>query len=432
MVEMAPESDSHQVDDLLSFIDASPSPWHAGNAVRERLLNAGAEELSESACRWRVEPGARYFIQRGESSVIAFRVGRRPDRGGIRLVAGHTDSPGFRIKPSGGVCQNGHAVVGAEIYGAPIVPTFSDRDLTFAGRVFVESDGVMASILVAPKAPLLRLPNAAIHLNRGVNTEGLRFDPQNELGFLFGSMPDNSDEPLTSWLSEHLGRPRESILGWDLSIVDSQPSQRVGPKQDYIASGQLDNLASCHAGLDAFLAADDTDGIAVFAAFDHEEVGSETYKGAASPFLQDVVTRLCEDLAINKYAALANGWLLSVDMTHGWHPLFSSYYDDANAPLVNSGPTIKINAKERYASDGCGEAYFASLCDRVDVPVQRYVHHGNIACGTTIGPILASRLGIRTIDVGNPMWAMHSVRECAGARDHGFMTRVLRAFYAND
>ncbi len=429
---MALDSHCADVDDLLRFVDASPSPWHAGEVMRGRLIAAGSVELSESDAAWCVEPGGRYFVRRGESSVIAFHVGQRPDCTGFRMVAGHTDSPGFRVKPSGGRCQGGHAVVGAEVYGGPITATFSDRDLTLAGRVFTESEGGTESTLVHANEPLLRLPNAAIHLNRSVNTDGLRYDMQSELGFVFGRTPDDASEPVTAWLGDRLDTPRESILGWDLAVADTQPGCRFGPGNEYIANGQLDNLASCHAGLNAFLAVDDPDGIAVFAAFDHEEIGSETYKGAASPFLQDVIARVCDALDITKYRALADSMLLSVDMTHAWHPLFTSYYDEANAPLVNRGPAIKINAKQRYASDAAGEAYFASLCDRAGVPVQRYIHHGNIPCGTTIGPLVAARLGVPTIDIGNPMWAMHSARESAGTQDHGFMTRVLRAFYRND
>jgi aspartyl aminopeptidase len=249
---------------------------------------------------------------------------------------------------------------------------------------------------------------------------------------LFGRMPDGGGEPVACWLANRLDIPPESILGWDLAVADTQPGTRFGPNNEYIADSQLDNLASCHAGLEAFLAVDDPDGIAVFAAFDHEEVGSGTYKGAASPFLGDVLSRISEAVGIDRRRAVASSWLLSVDMTHAWHPLFAGYYDDANAPMVNRGPAIKTNAKERYAGDGAGEAFFASLCDRAGVPVQRYVHRGDLPCGSTIGPLIAAGLGIATLDVGNPMWAMHSAREAAGAQDHAFMIRVLRAFYGND
>jgi aspartyl aminopeptidase len=419
---------------LLEFIDRSPSPWHAGANILARLREAGFQLLDEGA-HWQLRPGADYVVSRGGSSVIAFRLGQGdPTEAGIRVVGAHTDSPGFRVKPSGSTNRGGMASVGVEIYGGPIIASFADRELTLAGRVMVEMDDGLEERLLHFSRPMLRLPNLAIHMNRTVNDEGLKFVPPDELRFMLeGCELDTVDQGrLRAMIADHLDTPAESIQSWDLAVADTQQGRFFGPDLEFIANGQLDNLASCDAAIHALLAARPSRGVSMIACFDHEEVGSESYKGAAGSFLQDVISRVTANAGSPQAMprTCANSWLVSADMAHAYHPGFAGYYDEENAARLNGGPVIKINAKQRYTTDAPAEAYFASLCDRAGVPCQRYVHRANLPCGSTIGPMAAARLGMRTVDVGNPMWSMHSARESAGALDHGYMIRALTEFFA--
>lgn len=421
--------------ELLRFIDASPSPWHAGGHAAETLRRHGFRALDEAAA-WQLEPGGAYYVARDVSSLIAFRLGSEElSECGLRAVGAHTDSPGFRVKPQGAHPRGDLLALGVEVYGGPILATFADRDLTLAGRVMVsDGDGELQARLVHFPEPLLRLPNVAIHLNRGVNEDGLKFDRQEEVPLLLGALQESlpSQTQFRRLLGERLGCEPERILSWGLAVADTQPGALYGPGQEFIAASQLDNLASCHAGLQALLAAAVPRGVQMLALFDHEEVGSASYKGAAGNFLESVVRRIFASLGVGDAdvaRVLARSWLLSADMAHAFHPSFARYYEPQHQIAVNGGPAIKINANQRYATDEVGEAFFAALCQSQEVPCQRYVQRSNVPCGSTIGPMSATRLGVRTIDVGNPMWSMHSLRESAGALDHARMIRVMRAFY---
>ncbi len=414
--------------ELLAFIDACPSPWHAGAEMAARCLAAGAEELT-GAQSWPLRAGGFYVVRRGGSSFIAFRLGQGP--GALRAIGAHTDSPGFRIKPSGVQRRSGVETVGVEIYGGPILATFADRDLSLAGRVVLDAGDGRETVPYRQDSPLLRLPNLAIHMNRDVNTEGLRLDAHEQLPLLFRMAGDSGsgEDGFRGWLAERLAVSPAAIRSWELAVYDTQPGALFGPNQEFIADGQIDNLASCHAALAALLASEPDTGITLLAAFDHEEVGSESYKGAASSFLGDSLERVRAATGWEWHGVVTEGWMLSADMAHAWNPGFANAYDEANAPQVNAGPAIKINARQRYATDAEGEAMFTALCERAGVPCQRYVHRASLPCGSTIGPIASTRLGLRTVDVGNPMWAMHSARESAGALDHDYLIRVFREFF---
>jgi len=427
---MPDTNDTDPVSDLLSFIDRSPSPWHAGASLAAALADAGFQELQETE-DWDVRPGGRYLVRRDGSSLVAVAAGARPAEGALRIVGAHTDSPGLRVKPGGARTQEGMQRLGVEIYGGPILATFADRDLTLAGRVIVRgADGRDASRLFHHPGPVCRIPNLAIHMNRAVNDEGLKLSAHDHLPLQFGAGEDGADA-LRDWLAGELGVAPEAVRAWELGAVDTQPASRYGRRREFIAAPRLDNLASCHAGVQALRDARPETGLAVLAAFDHEEVGSESFKGAASSFLPDVLGRLARALAMPLERQLPQSWLLSADMTHGHNPAFPWAYEAEGVPVVNGGPAVKINAKQRYASDAVGSAYFARLCEAAGVACQHYVHRVDLPCGTTIGPMAATRLGLRTVDVGNPMWAMHSIREAAGADDHEAIIRVFRAFYAD-
>lgn len=417
---------------LLDFIDASPSPWHVAASVAQRLEAHGFYALQEAE-RWRLQPGGKYFVTRGGSSVIAFVTGtQNPDKTGLRILGAHTDSPGLRLKPRAPHAAEPMARLGVEIYGGPILATFADRDLSLAGRVGLRTANGLQLRLLRFAKPLVRLPNLAIHMNRGVNEDGLKLNKQTELPLLLGNLLEAFPpaEQFRDLLAHELGAEAEDIINWELHVYDTQQGAFWGPHGEFIADSQLDNLASCHSGLTALLDTPEPAATCVLALFDHEEVGSESAKGAGGSFLTDVLARISADLDTEaKAQAFAKSFFISADMAHAYHPNFPSAYEPSHQIRVNAGPVIKTNASHRYATDAESEAYFIGLCEAADVPWQQYSHRTDLGCGSTIGPIVAARLGMRTVDVGNPMWAMHSIRESSGAADHGMMVRVLGRFF---
>jgi aspartyl aminopeptidase len=420
-------------DSLLQFIDSAPTPWHAASVAAERLSAAGFEALAEDRT-WELRPGRGYFVLRDGSAIVGFRVGAMPlPESGIRIIGAHTDSPGFRLKPLSAGRRLGYASLAVEVYGGPIIASFTDRDLTLAGRVVIRDGGRILTRLVNLKRPLVRFPNLAIHLNRDVNEAGLKLQAQDELSLVFGV--DDTDQPadgLRRVLADELGLAGTDLLGWDLAVVDTQPGQIWGKSEEFIAAPRLDNLASCDAALAAITAVAAPEATTLVALFDHEEIGSESYGGAAGTLLRDTLERIFHAQGISAEQAIqsrARSLLISADMAHATHPNFPRSSDDLHPVQINGGPVIKHNAKLRYATDSVAAAYFRSLCERVNVGCQVYSHRNDLPCGSTIGPIAAAGVGIRTIDVGNPMWSMHSVRETGGVRDHLAMTSVMTEFF---
>lgn len=428
---MITPSQRQHAADLLAMLEASPSPWHAVATMVNRLQAAGFLQLHEQEA-WNIEPCGRYFVVRGDSSLLAFITGNQPlVEAGFRIIGAHTDSPGLRIKPK--PCQHETSLLrlGVEVYGGPILATFADRDLSLAGRVFYRTTNGIEKSLVRVDAPLLRLPNLAIHMNREVNEQGLKFNRQTELPLLLAQLkPDEvPDTVLMGLLAEAAGVDPSALLSWDLNVFDTQPGTFWGAQQAFIADGQLDNLASCHAGLTALLTCEQPATTAVCAFFDHEEVGSESAVGAGSSFISDVLSRICSHAGLDqeaRFRAFANSFFVSADMAHAYHPAFPQAYEPGHHVLVNHGPVIKTNASQRYSTNAETAARFMAWCASAQVPYQSYVHRSDLGCGSTIRPIVASRLGIPSIDVGCPMWAMHSVRESAGVADHAYMTSVMR------
>jgi aspartyl aminopeptidase len=425
-----------QAQDLLDFIDASPSPWHAVQTCETRLQAAGFSRLEETD-RWLLTPGGRHYVVRGGSSIIAFIVGSRPAAdAGLRLIGAHTDSPGLRLKPKPAEDVAGMVRLGVEVYGGPILATFADRDLSLAGRVNVRVPGGFETRLVRFAEPLLRLPNLAIHMNREVNENGLKFNKQTELPLLLGVSEDGSkaEARFRQPIAALLGVEPDTLLTWELNAYDTQKGAFWGVDQEFIANSQLDNLASCHAALSALLAAGEPSATCLCAFFDHEEVGSESATGAGGSFVQDVVARLAASAGLDgedQRRMLARSFFISADMAHGWHPNFPAAYEPCHHALVNAGPVIKSNANQRYSTSAETAARFMALCDKAGVPCQQYAHRTDLGCGSTIGPIVAARLGIPAVDVGSPMWAMHSIRESAGVLDHGYMIAALGAAFVN-
>jgi aspartyl aminopeptidase len=422
--------------DLLDFIDASPSPWHAVETCASRLRAAPYVELNEAE-RWSLHAGGRYFVVRGGSSIIAFIVGQKPAAEiGLRLIGAHTDSPGLRIKPKPAEEAQGMVRLGVEVYGGPILATFADRDLALAGRVNVKTEQGFETRLVRFNQPLLRLPNLAIHMNREVNESGLKFNKQTELPLLLGVSENDSkaEARFRQPIADLLGVQASDLLTWELNAYDTQKGSLWGVDQEFIADSQLDNLASCHAALSALLATDSPAATCLCAFFDHEEVGSESATGASGSFLSDVIERLSSNTGLDaedQRRMLARSFFISADMAHAWHPNFPSAYEPCHRALVNAGPVIKSNANQRYSTSAETAARFMAICEKAGVPCQQYAHRTDLGCGSTIGPILAARLGIPSVDVGSPMWAMHSIRESAGVLDHHYMTAALTAAFAD-
>ena len=431
-----PANTRQQAQDLLDFIDASPSPWHAVATCEQRLQAAGFARLDETE-RWTLQAGDKRYVVRGDAAIIAFVVGSAAlAESGLRIIGAHTDSPGLRIKPRPAEEVGGMVRLGVEVYGGPILATFADRDLSLAGRVHVRTPDGFATRLVRFADPLLRLPNLAIHMNREVNESGLKFNKQSELPLLLGVAEEGvkADARFRQPIAAALGVEPGDLLTWELNAYDTQKGSLWGADREFIADSQLDNLASCHAALNALLATDRPVATCLCAFFDHEEVGSESAAGAGGSFITDVLARLAGNAGLDsedQRRMLARSFFISADMAHGWHPNFPAAYEPCHHALVNAGPVIKSNANQRYSTTGETAARFMALCARAGVPCQQYAHRTDLGCGSTIGPIVAARLGIPSVDVGSPMWAMHSIRESAGVLDHGYMIAALSAAFAD-
>ncbi len=423
--------------DLMAFLDASPTAWHAVARMRETLEAAGFQELDEGQ-PWKLEPGGRYIVVRNGSALAAVVVGSLlTPEAGVRVVGAHTDSPALKLKPNPSTAASGYVTLGIEVYGGPILATWMDRDLKVAGRIAVRSTDAPGGVdmrLVDMREPLLTVPNLAIHLNRKVNDDGLKVNAQDNLPALLAlDAGQGGGDAFLDLVAERMDVGTEDLLGFDLLLCDAQPAALAGRDRTLLRSGRMDDLAMCHAGLTALVrtAGDDAPFTRVLVCYDNEEVGSSTAQGAASPLLGDVIERIVlshsearEDLM----RTVSRSWLLSADMAHALNPNYASKHDAKHRPVLGGGPVLKVNASMRYATDAGGWAMFESLCREAGVPCQRYVNRSDLPCGSTIGPIASSRLGIRTVDVGNPILAMHSVRETCGVGDHEHMIRALAAF----
>lgn len=416
--------------DLLDFIRAAPTPYHAVAEVEARLLGAGFRRFEESES-WSVAGGTRGFAIR-DGSVIAFIAGASPaSRAGFRIIGAHTDSPNLRLKPRPALESVGFRQLAVEVYGGVLLSTWLDRDLGLGGRVAL-ADG--QQVRVRLDAPICRIPNLAIHLNRDVNKEGLALNPQLHLSPVLGLEKAGASSAL-----DLLARACENagvrgvratdIVAFDLCLFDLQPGTLGGDSGEFLFSARLDNLASCHAACQALLSASgDSDATRVIALYDHEEVGSQSATGARSQFLESVLERLASSADSARDAsvrAFSQSLLISADMAHGVHPNYSDKHDRQHRPLLGAGPVLKVNSNQSYATDGPGAAAFVRACRAADVEPQHFVARNDMPCGSTIGPITAARLGIRTVDVGNPMLSMHSCREMSAVADVEPMIRVL-------
>jgi aspartyl aminopeptidase len=425
------------VADLLAFLDRSPTPYHAVAECIRRLESAGFRAL-DAGEPWDLGAGDRRYVTRGEGSLAAFEVGQLAvAETGFRWIGAHTDSPNLRVRPRPDDTAHGYRRLGMELYGGVLLHTWLDRDLSLAGRAVLRGDAGPRSVLVDFGRPLLRIPNLAIHLQREIATEGVRLNPHTHAVPVLGL---EGAPPLPELLAHELRAGgvacrAEDLLGFDLMAYDTQPAVVAGARGEFVQASRLDNLASCHAGLHALVRAvragpsAATRGL-VF--YDHEEVGSRSATGALGPLLAETLERIAtgaKDAPRDALPrALARSVLVSADMAHAVHPSYADKHDTAHRPQIGAGPVIKHNASQSYASDAHTSALFADLCRRAGFTPQYFVSRNDVACGSTIGPISAARVGLATVDVGNPMLSMHSCREMAGTADVAPMIDVLALF----
>ncbi|MCB9568151.1 MAG: M18 family aminopeptidase [Myxococcales bacterium] len=435
---MTPESHPTTLD-LLDFIHQGPTPEHCVAEVRRRLEAGGFAGLREGE-RWALTPGQGYFVAR-HGTILAFRVGREPAAAaGLRMLGAHTDSPNLRIKPLADVRTQGYCQLGVEAYGGLLEYTWLDRDLGLAGRVMLRAEagaGPIESRLVRIDRPILRIPSLAIHLQRELRETGLKLNRQLHLAPILGiDAEPGVDDPvgaLRRLLAGVMDVDPARILTWDLSLMDTARPALGGRQGELVCSPRLDNQAMCHAALSALLRAAPGAATQMICLYDHEEVGSGSATGADSSMVEEVLRRLAEHEGPGAEAgalprAVARSAKISADMAHAVHPNFADKHEPRHLPLLNRGPVIKVNAQQRYATTAETAALFEALCQDEGVPYQKFVNRTDLACGSTIGPLSAARLGVRTVDVGNPMLAMHSIRETAGAEDPERMVAVMRRF----
>ena len=415
--------------ELMDFLASSPTPFHAVHEMARRLAEAGFERRPEGDV-WRLDPGGRWFTTRNDSSLIAWTA---PARGalaerGLRMVGAHTDSPCLKVKPQPELRRQGYLQLAVEVYGGALLNPWFDRDLSVAGRVsYLDRGGALSHGLVDFARPVAVIPSLAIHLDREAN-DNRTVNAQTCLPPVLGeSGEDDLKALLRRRLEADAGAEVDRVLDYELFLYDTQRPALVGLGQEFIASARLDNLLSCFTGLRALLDADRRTG-AMLVCNDHEEVGSTTASGARGPMLTQVLERLLPDPE-ERNRTLSRSMLVSVDNAHGVHPNFADRHDDNHGPRLNHGPVLKVNANQRYATNSETGAVFRRLAEDEGVPVQVFVARSDMACGSTIGPLAAAETGVRTVDVGAPQWAMHSVRELAGAMDAFDLSRVLRRFF---
>jgi aspartyl aminopeptidase len=416
---------------LLAFLQASPTPFHAVSQMALQLEAAGFDFLEESKT-WNLQAGNKYYTTRNGSSIIAFVLGTDNFAHGLRMLGAHTDSPCLKVKPNPDLARHGTVQLGLEVYGGVLLNPWFDRDLSLAGRVVYQTGkGEIASVLLDFARSLLVIPSLAIHLDKEANNNR-KVNKQLHLPALAGLSDDKKAFTFRELLQREINTqmpelPLAQVLDYEMSLYDTQPPGLLGLDEEFIASARLDNLLSCFIGLQALLEAG-TETTALLVCNDHEEVGSTSMAGAQGPMLESVLRRMLGD-ADSFARAIDRSMMISADNAHAIHPNYADKHDSNHGPLLNRGPVIKVNANQRYATNSETAAVFRQLCQLEKVPVQSFVVRSDLGCGSTIGPITAAGIGVRTIDVGVPQLAMHSIRELAGTEDPHYLFRVARRFF---
>ncbi len=427
----------HQIKSLLNFLDSSPCNFYAVHTVREILINNGfAEKSLEDALT--AQPGEKFFVTKNHSAIFAFTVGKKPVADtGLKIIAAHSDSPCFRVKPHAEMlCEGGIVKLNTEVYGGPILYTWFDRPLSLAGRVLLKGNDALHPItrLVKIDRPLFSISHLAIHFNRAVN-EGNKISKQKDMLPIIAKVNNTleAENMLLHLVADELQVDTGDIIDFDLLVYNTEKATTFGLNNEFISAGRLDDLSMVHAAIEAIIDVKDDNATCVAAIFDNEETGSGTKQGAGSPVLANVIQRMVESQGGNYDGycrALAKSFLVSADNAHAFHPNYAEKYDPTNHPALGGGPCIKINANCKYMSDAHSAAIFKSLCIEAGAPYQYFVNHSDVAGGSTLGNILTGQMDIAGVDVGNPLLAMHSVRETGSVTDHMNMIKVFKQFFS--
>jgi len=428
---MTPPSDTQAIiEDLLTFINTSPTAFHAVDWIKIKLEQSGFSELKESAL-WDLKPNGKYFTIRNGTSICAFIVPNK-NLGKAKIIGSHTDSPAFKIKPNGEFRRENMTMLGVEIYGAPLLNSWLNRDLGIAGHVYYfDREGKQKDTLINIRDKPVAIPQLAVHLDRSVNENGLLLNKQEHLCALAGT--DLEGSFLYKAFKECI-HDIAGLISYDLYLYPLELAKRIGAKGELISAYRIDSLNSVHACLNALIEESHTEhpdelNVAVF--WDNEEVGSLSAQGASSPFLPQILERIALGLKLSRedyLCMLARSFCVSVDLAHAVHPNYNEKHEPMHRPLLNRGIVIKSNAQSRYATTAATAAPIIELCIKKKVPFQHFVARNDMPCGTTIGPLQAGLTGISTIDIGCPQLSMHSVREIAGLDDHVHMCNLLKAF----
>lgn len=420
---------------FFDFLQAGVTPFHVVAYMAAQLEQHGFVRLAAEE-KWHIQPGEKYYITRSDASIIAFSCPQNlPQEQGIRIIGAHTDSPGLKVKSRPDIRHGEYHQLGVEIYGSPLLSTWFDRELSIAGQVTIKDKHQrLKRHLIDFRKPIAVLPNLAIHLDRGVN-EGRAIALHKELAPILQMGGGNKMLDLRGLILQELNKQSialtpDALYDFDLFFYGCQPPALVGIDEAFICAGKLDNLLSCFVGLQAIIEGNSQQWN-MLVCYDHEEVGSGSDRGAAGPFLADVVHRLTNDRE-ETCRMLAKSIMISADNAHGWHPNFPEKHDGNHAPILNKGPVIKVNAQQRYATSNYTSSLFKYCCQMEKIGVQYFTNRSDLSCGSTIGPISASGLGIPVVDVGAPTFAMHSIRETAGCMDFIDLYRVFLRFYCQD
>ncbi|NLK22114.1 MAG: M18 family aminopeptidase [Epulopiscium sp.] len=429
--------DNTLAKELISFIDNSPSPFHVVDNIKRTLKDNGFISL-DTRNRWEIQKNGRYFVTTNDSAIVAFDVGEGSvEEQGFKIIAAHTDSPTFRIKPTPEMRVKNYIKLNTESYGGPILHTWLDRPLSVAGRVVLKSNNIFKPVvkLVDLKDPIVIIPSLAIHMNRKVN-EGIQINKQKDTLPLLGIVKEDLEKNnrIVNLLSHELENDTKEIIDFDLFLYTVEKGTIMGMNREFISSPKLDDLAMVHGGLKAIVHTKPKSGINVLVCFDNEEVGSATRQGADSPMLYNILERILISLGKDRadyFRALAHSYMISADMAHALHPNYEEKQDPTHHPLINGGPVIKISANQKYTSDAITSSIYEQICKEAGVPVQRFVNRSDEAGGSTIGPIISTQLGIQSVDIGSPMLSMHSIRELGGVLDHEYIIRSFERFYCS-